>query len=656
MQNLPLRAVLAAAVAAILGSAVYYVTDVTWWALVGVGVVAVAITARAPLELSSREAQRRGTPSMRSLVTLGMTKQKSIIVATMLVAIISLAAWWTAIGNVQIVDAVRSPWLVVPPFAIAALGVALFADIMLFAMHAKRSAKIILCAIFFSAISMAAIVYPLGLGFDPFLHRATIAHIAEFGTIMPKPLYYIGQYALELLLVVVGHLPLNLVDRFLLPVFATVALVASATYGFADTLKRSSVALMALMLLPLGAFISTTPQGVAYVFLLCAIFVAQEGKVKSEKEKVAAWLLAIAALMTHPFAGIPAVLYVGTWHALQMTERQNAKRWILAASGIAAVVAIPALFAVQAARSGLALQLHFGNLLDGARWQSLNIGGFLSNHFSTAYDGLYLVVGNLLLLTIIVAVVGMWAISEKEKVKSEKLAAWLPMIFAGAMFANFIALSILFDFDFLISYERTDYAVRALTLTQLFLMPCVIIAIAYVDEYLTQKPRALRMTLYAFLALVGMANVYGAYPRHDNYARSAGFNVSTADFDAVSAITQDAGDENYIVLANQATSAAAVEAYGFKTYYHDDVFYYPIPTGGPLYEKFLTMVNDAPTRATIIEAMDIASSIDTPVDLAYFAVSNYWWKSEIIIENAKREADDWFAVDGGAVTVFIFRR
>ena len=55
-----------------------------------------------------------------------------------------------------------------------------------------------------------------------------------------------------------------------------------------------------------------------------------------------------------------------------------------------------------------------------------------------------------------------------------------------------------------------------------------------------------------------------------------------------------------------------MEAYGFKTYYHDDVFYYPIPTGGPLYEKFLTMVNDAPTRATIIEAMDIASSIDTP--------------------------------------------
>ena len=164
--------------------------------------------------------------------------------------------------------------------------------------------------------------------------------------------------------------------------FATVALVASATYGFADTLKRSSVALMALMLLPLGAFISTTPQGVAYVFLLCAIFVAQEGKVKSEKEKkVAAWLLAIAALMTHPFAGIPAVLYVGTWHALQMTERQNAKRWILAASGIAAVVAIPALFAVQAARSGLALQLHFGNLLDGARWQSLNIGGFFEQSF-----------------------------------------------------------------------------------------------------------------------------------------------------------------------------------------------------------------------------------------------------------------------------------
>ncbi len=644
MQNLPLRAVLAAAVAAILGSAVYYVTDVTWWALVSVGVVAVGVGMWVPLQNSNNAPKT----SQRAVST-------SLII---LVAAVALIAWWSAIGNVQIVDAVRSPWLVVPPFAIVALGIAMFANVLLFVKGATRSATVLLCAIFFSAISMAAVVYPLGLGFDPFLHRATVAHIAEFGTITPKPLYYIGQYAIELVLVLVAHLPLNLVDRFLLPVFATVALVASAAYGFADVTKRNRLALMALLLLPLGAFISTTPQGIAYVFLLCAVFVAFAGDHKGrpyvKTDAIAPWVLAIAALLTHPFAGIPAVLYVGAWHVMQMTERENIKRWLLAASGVAAVVAIPVLFAVQAARSGLALQLHIGNLLDVTRWQSLNIGGFLSNHFSTAYDGLYLVIDNLLLIVIVVGVLGyVWHV--RGRIQYAPTIS-ICVIFAAAMFANFVALSILFDFDFLISYERTDYAVRALTLTQLFLMPCVVIAIATADDYLSQKPRALRITFFTLLALVGMANVYGAYPRHDNYARSAGFNVSTADFDAVSAIVRDGGTSNYIVLANQATSAAAVEAYGFKMYYHDDIFYYPIPTGGPMYEKFLTMVNDAPTRTTIIEAMDIATSDTTPVDLAYFAVSDYWWKSEIIIENAKREADDWFAVDGGAVTVFIFRR
>ena len=33
----------------------------------------------------------------------------------------------------------------------------------------------------------------------------------------------------------------------------------------------------------------------------------------------------------------------------------------------------------------------------------------------------------------------------------------------------------------------------------------------------------------------------------------------------------------------------AVREFGFKRYV-DDVFYYPIPTGGPLYEQFLQLV------------------------------------------------------------------
>ena len=44
--------------------------------------------------------------------------------------------------------------------------------------------------------SVANIIFPLGFGFDPFIHQATEKHILDFGFILPKKLYYIGQYVL----------------------------------------------------------------------------------------------------------------------------------------------------------------------------------------------------------------------------------------------------------------------------------------------------------------------------------------------------------------------------------------------------------------------------------------------------------------------------
>ena len=47
--------------------------------------------------------------------------------------------------------------------------------------------------------SVAVIVYGVGYGFDPFIHQATIKFIDEFGAVSPKPLYYAGQYSLEII-------------------------------------------------------------------------------------------------------------------------------------------------------------------------------------------------------------------------------------------------------------------------------------------------------------------------------------------------------------------------------------------------------------------------------------------------------------------------
>lgn len=635
MSKLPVRVLIGVALVAILGSLLYYTLPVTRLGIAVVVALSTVIAGILPLPGSSSAIHH--PPSTRAAYGLAA------------VIVLALAAWWSAISPVHIVDAVRSPWGAVPVFVVAAIGIALFALLVLLTRPPHRLSTVLTAALLFSAVAMAAVVYPLGAGFDPYLHRATMTHIAEFGTITPKPLYYIGQYALELAPHLLLGLPLGLIDRLLLPVLAATVLTDSMLAGLAPFAKhKSAFALSALVLLPLGSFIATTPQGIAYVLCASAILFTFVRMHDARASLAVPGLLALAALLTHPFAGIPALLYVAAFYVVTKISRPEHKSIAVVLAAIAGVFAIPAMFAVQAARSGLSLSLNFGNLFDASRWSELALTGFFSNHYSLAYDALYLALDNLLWIMAAVAVAGAVALWRRG---TERHLVILPVVFTVAMVANFLTLSILFDFQFLISYERSDYALRSLMMAQLFLLPLAGIGLSSIEQTLRKKPLALRTSFLVLLAVIGMGNVYGAYPRHDNYARSAGFNVSRADFDAVDAIDDKAQGENYIVLSNQATAAAAVESAGFKKYYHGDIFYYPIPTGGVMYEHFLSMVNDGPTRETMDAAMDVAG-----VNLGFFAVSDYWWKSEEIRENAKRVADDWFSVDGGKVTVFIFRQ
>ena len=114
---------------------------------------------------------------------------------------------------------------------------------------------------------------------------------------------------------------------------------------------------------------------------------------------------------------------------------------------------------------------------------------------------------------------------------------------------------------------------------------------------------------------------------------------------AVYLIDQMGHEDNYLVLANQSVSAAAIWSFGFKRYY-GDTFYYPIPTGGELYDYFLTM-NDLPDRDTAEAAMSLVEA-----EKLYYVVNDYWWQAPRIIETAKRTANSWISVDQGQVYIF----
>lgn len=563
--------------------------------------------------------------------------------------VLALAAWWSAILSLSITEPVRTPWELLDPVAILAVGTAIGILAAVFAGATHRKLAVALtCATFFSMTALAVVAYPIGFGFDPFIHRTTVAYIAEFGTITPKPLYYIGQYALELISVHAFALPLQLTDRLLVPLLASILIPLSAAIGFLNILKTKALpALLSVFLLPLSAFIATTPQSLAYIFTIALLFLSLPRLLhqKTAPPLLVLFIVASAAVITHPLAGIPAAIYFALVSVAGFTNVNSKVRVFgVAALSVVGAISLPAVFVVQAQQSGLDINLALNQIIN---LEKLGLSGFLSNRFSSTFDGLYLVIENLLWILFALALVGAWFI---KKHKANPYLQ-LPLIAAILWIINYWLLSTTLEFRFLIEYERQNYALRLLTLTAIFLIPHVGIAISGITDFLKSRPRALLAGWLVLITLLATANVYGAYPRHDNYAKSAGFNVSETDFDAVYAIEADAETDEFVVLANQAVSAAALEAFGFKKYYNDDIFYYPIPTGGELYQIYLEMADEAPTRERSIQAMDLAG-----VDTAYFAVNDYWWRSDVIIERAKQEADEWFSVGEGAVTVFKFER
>ncbi len=155
------------------------------------------------------------------------------------------------------------------------------------------------------------------------------------------------------------------------------------------------------------------------------------------------------------------------------------------------------------------------------------------------------------------------------------------------------------------------------------------------------------------LCLAITAGFYATYPRDDNFVLNRGYNTSQYDFEAVHYIEKHA-KQDFIVLSNQQIAAAAVKEFGFKKYYDSQkglMFYYPIPTGSPLYQYYLDMVYKKPTKKTMEQAMELAG-----VEESYFAVNRYWWGFDQIVQWTKLIADDYYVIGNEDVYIFYFTK
>ena len=549
----------------------------------------------------------------------------------------------------RITDAIRSPWDQIPTAALLLFALALLlSSVLLYRGREKKTAFILFALLIGSLFSFLAIAYPIGYGFDPFIHKATEAHLAQFGTISPKPFYYIGQYSLVLFFSHAFSLSIDLVDTWLVPLLATLLLPLAWFTGAVTMVKKPRYALLCLLglfLLPLETFTVTTPQNLANLWTILIVLASIPLLLEEESPHWAIFLIAtITTMLIHPIAGIPVFFFFVLLYFSKQHTRvpQIVSRIITWSTVVIASLALPASFIVQSIKSGQGL--HLLPFSPSLLLQSMNLDVFWQNRFSPLLDFVYVYGQNMFVLVLLISAFAWWMY--RKDLARHMRVIFLMMIILGV---NYLLLANVIDFSFLIDYERANYANRIIPLMIFFLSPLILLAFGHLSMNLRSKPIALKLTCLVLLCAGASASFYLAFPRVDAYTTSHAFNVSHADVDAVYLIEDWAEHAPYIVLANQSVSATAMKQLGFR--YYGNLFFYPIPTGDALYQKFLAM-NVTPDRKTIDEALALIPTEEN-VHTIFYVVDTYWWQSNRLIEQAKSIADDWKSV-GGSVYVFKF--
>lgn len=557
------------------------------------------------------------------------------------------------------VEAIRSPWKILPFNFFLTYGAATLVLLYFVFKSQKEGLNLILISVHaFLTVALALFVYQIGYGFDPFIHQATEKIILAQGFILPKPFYYLGQYSLVVFLAKIFQTPVLWVDRLLLPMFVSLFLPATIYFSFkpfTEKNKTPGASLLALLifLLPFSAFIATTPQGLANFFLLIIIFLGVLA-LRREFPLPALWFLGFTALLIHPLAGLPALVFlllltVFTFFKKQQGVFEFVRHVVFIMSVLLAAVAIPlvflaALFFVRGPASIVSLKTieSAGNLLGALGW-SLPVW---VNHFRPLYDLVYAYGQNISFILLIFGFSGYFLLKKDLPAVLVYLTAFFALI------VNYALIKLFVDFPSLIKYEQGIYPGRILEISFYFLIPLFLFALyKFFEKLMEGKSRGLKVFFILLFPLLLTFSLYYSYPKDDgeDYEIDRGYSVSLFDLNAVHKIDEDAAGADYVVLANQSVSAAAVKEFGFSKYY-GPYFYYPIPTGDPLYQYYLRMVYQTPSRATVAEAANL-----TGVKLVYFVLNKYWTDSDKILEAARPTADETIEIGPGKIWIFKYQ-
>ncbi|MEK7584040.1 MAG: hypothetical protein AAB490_02250 [Patescibacteria group bacterium] len=551
--------------------------------------------------------------------------------ALLMILFIFIASGWHEMSSV-------SPWQHLPP-VIFTLYFTSCALALTLAMYFRRLAWYYFAPLLVLSFGILPVVYPLGFGFDPFIHKATEQLVAQFGHIEPRPYFYSGYYGFVTVIHFLSGLSLDAVDTFLLIALLTVMLPAIIFMSFRLVLRERYLALLAIplfLLIPYGDLIQSTPQSASLVFSLISIVLVF---LQSRWPLLPGWSLLIApitALFLHPLTGIPVLLFVLYILALKRTGGNSAKS-ITTIYLALSLLALPCAFALAGSFStDLSVSLGFDpSILKHALQLSVY-------RFSSIYDLVYSI-GNMMVYSLVLfSLIGYWT-------APSELKNGLKLLYVGSIATLIAALTVLIvlRFNFATPSEQIIFGQRLFRLAIYFLFPSIVLGITEIVKRARKKGSVAVLTILLLICALLTVSWYMAYPRFDTREQSKGYSPSAADRAAVQFINRDGAGTRYVVLANQTVSAVALREFGFLAYYADG-FYYPLPTSGSLYGEFLRMVDEKTDGTNISTALKERLNVER----VYFVLNSYWSDADKLAARHNNTASGSWSFGNGQVTVF----
>lgn len=577
--------------------------------------------------------------------------------------IIESTLFFLLFKNQNTTDISNSPWLHLPYlfFILYAIGTALTLALTQKVQNTWIAYTATSLHIFLT-YAIVVIIYPLGYGFDGFIHRATEQWIQTHGYILPKQPVYVGQYSLIVFLSHITRLPIFYIDVFFVPFLSALFLprvIAKTLKAVWSIPERAAINLT--WVLPIIFYISlhlTTPHNVLLLLFIITIF-ATLAFMNNKLTAAVPLILGIAGLGIHALLGAPIFLFVIT--AIILKNYTKYRTALLVSYTVILIFLFPMLFTLFFWLSGKPLPelsnplSHLYSFLDLFRlpyWYEKDAGFF--------WNFLYLMQRVLPFILTLGAVLSFLYIGKKKKIADIHILFLLSFI--GFWIGAYLLRSWII-FPDVGAYEQGDYPLRLIKSSIIFLLPWLMYGVYLVVDGIAQKirrrfsMRAQKIFYVCFLcvcAIVITRSFYFAYPQENKKVHFPGYNVTQADFSAARWIDADNTQYNYIVLSNPLTAIAAMTQFGFPKYFETAAglhSYYSIPSGGRLFSIYQKMLYEGQRREFMDEAMNF-----TGVDKSYFVISSFWSNFKQIVEGAKKTADSWQVIDQGKIWIFVYTK